>query len=305
MKISEQNKSWFVGNGLFGNREMTITDRIAQRKQIYEKQAMHLVTTADAGERRIDENIEKSRERIRTLIEETGEANHALKNIEQKMAEAKEAYQVEDDSQEQKDLELMQKCYDIQKHGSSAGKLTEEEKQRLADMGEPTEYQKYAMELYEQADVWKTKRESNQNKVAGEKSALRSIEISRLESQAMPDAQNVKEELMKTASKEAVGMLLQDTKEQIDEKAEKVKEEAEEKREEQEKQEERVEAVKENRTKTEVVVENNRENIEKITEQVLDSDDISQEINTEVKKILEEQKLLEEDLKGLTLDTEV
>lgn len=303
MKIT--NQTLFGGNGLFGKQDMNVTDRIAQKKQLYQKQALHLVATADEGNRRIDENIEEHKAQIETLYGECKEANDSLREINAKMKQIKEEYQVEDDSQEQKDLELMQKYYDIQKHGSKAGELTEEEKTRLAEMGEPTEYQRYAMELYEQADHWTTEREHVLMKVSGETSIIRSIKIEQLKSQAMEEAQEAKEELLAAASKEAVGVLVNDAKEQIDEKTEEIEETAEEKKEKEEEQEERIEAAKENRSETEAVVENNRENIQNITEQVLTGDGISREINEQIKKILEEEKLLEEDLKGLAVNTEI
>ena len=303
MKIT--NQTLFAGNGLLGKQEMTVTDRIAQKKQLYQKQAMHFVTSSDEGTRRISEKVEERKARIERLYEECKEANDSLRSINEKANQAKADYQVEDDSQEQKDLELMQKCYDIQKHGSKAGELSEEEMNRLKEMGEPTEYQKYAMELYEQADYWKEQKETIFLKVNGETAAIRSIKIEQLKSHAMVDAQKAKDELLAAASKEAVGMLMDDAKSQMDEKAEEIEEAAKEKREKEEEQEERIEAAKENRNETEAMVENAKENIEKLTEQAVRSDGISQEVNEQIKKILEEEKLLEEELKGLSVDIEV
>lgn len=78
---------------------------------------MHVVTSARNGEKKIDDNIEDIREQVRGYLKDNEEAGHFLKDIRSQMAEAKEYYQVEDDSQEQKDLELLQKQYDMMKHG--------------------------------------------------------------------------------------------------------------------------------------------------------------------------------------------
>ena len=40
-----------------------------------------------------------------------------------------------------------------------------------------------------------------------------------------------------------------------------------------------------------------------MTEQALDSDDITRDLEDEVKKLMEAEKLLEEDLKGMAVDS--
>lgn len=303
MKI--QNKSLFAGNSLFGKQEMDIRDRVAMKKQLYQKEAMHVVTSANKSEKRIDKNIDDMREHVRLLQEENDEANAQLNEIWQQMNQVKEDYGVEDDSQEQKDLELLEKLYDTQEKGGSVFDLSEEEQERLKNMGEMTEYQQLSMELYEQGDYYKTTIDENELKMAGETYAVRKIKIERLKSHAMVDAEKAKEELLAAASKEAMSMMVEDAKSQIDEKAEEVKKAAEDRKEKEEEEEKRIEAAKEDKTQAEAVTENIRENISNMTEQVLTSDEITRDIEDEIKKIMAEEKLLEEDLKGLTVNTGV
>lgn len=303
MKI--QNKSLFAGNSLFGKQEMDIRDRVAMKKQLYQKEGMHVVTSANKSEKRIDKNIDDMREHVRLLQEENDEANAQLNEIWQQMNQVKEDYGVEDDSQEQRDLELLEKLYDTQKKGGSVFDLSEEEQERLKNMGEMTEYQQLSMELYEQGDYYKTTIDENELKMAGETYAVRKIKIERLKSHAMVDAEKAKEELLAAASKEAMSMMVEDAKSQIDEKAEEVKEAAEDRKEKEEEEEKRIEAAKEDKTQAEAVTENIRENISNMTEQVLTSDEVTRDIEDEIKKIMAEEKLLEEDLKGLTVNTGV
>ena len=207
-------------------------------------------------------------------------------------------------SQEQKDLELLQKQYDMMKHGSMET-LTEEEQERLDNMGELTEYQKRSMELYGQADYWKTQMQDNQDKISQSTGVIRNVRVERLKSQAMAEAQRAKEEIMDAASQEAIGMLVDDAKQQIDDKAEEVQEAAKERQEEQKEEEKRVEAAKENKSEVEAAVEKNREKIADMTKQFTDSEDITRDMDSEIKKVLEEEKLLEEDLKGLTVNAKI
>lgn len=296
-----QNKTFFAGGTPFSKQEMTVQERIAQKRQLYQKKAMHMVTTANKAEKQIDGSIEDIKEKIRMLQAENEEANQFYKGYKQQMAQAKEDYNIADDSQEQKDLELLQKQYDMQKHGSME-QLTEEEKERLKNMGEMTEYQKLSMDLYKEADYWKTQLETNNRIISGESGAIRAINIERLKTHGMVDAQKAKESILEAASKEIQGMLVDDAKEALDEKAEEVKEAAEDRKEKKEEEEERIESAKENKEERKDFVEEVRDNAAELTQQAVDSDKIMEDVNDQVKKILQEEKLLEEDLKGLTVN---
>ena len=100
-------------------------------------------------------------------------------------------------------------------------------------------------------------------------------------------------------------MLVDDCKQQIDDKADEVQEAAKERKEEEKEEEKRIEAAKENKSETEAAVENNREKIADMTKQFTDSEDIAQDMDSEIKKLLEEQKLLEEDIKGLAVNKKI
>ena len=301
MKISQQNKTFFMGNTPFGNQGMDVKDRIAMKKQLYQKEAMKIVSAANKSEKTIDGSLEERRGRIQELAAKNEEANANYVNARNQMLKAKEDYEIGDNDQEQKDLELLQKKYESEKPGSKVV-LTEEEEKRLEAMGEPTEYQKYAMDFYKQADVWKTEMEENQKQINGESAVIRSIKIERLKQHGMVDAMEAKEKMMEAASKEAVAMMVEDAKKTVDDKAEEVKEEAEERTEKKEEQEERIEAAKENRAEAEAATEAVRENISDLTEQMTDSEEIMQDIDEEIKKVMQEEKLLEEDIKGLAMN---
>lgn len=302
MKVENRGGTLFFGNSPFGRQETDISGRIAQKKQLYQKQGMHTVLSAHKSEKKLDESMEQSRERARRLMQENDEINEKLRDINKQMAQAKEDYQIADDSREEKDLELMKKAYDLRKGG---GSLTEEEQQRLAELGEPTEYQKLSMELYQRADVCKEDMDKNMRRAAAETAMVRDVRLERLKTHGMIDAQKAKEELLAAASEEAVGMLMEDVKDKIDEKAEEVQEAAEERNEKEEEEQERIDAAKENRTEAEQATENTRENAKELTVQAVKSEDITQDLDEEVKKIMEEQKLLEEELKGLAVDASV
>lgn len=304
MKISNERKNIFFGSDFFRNQDMDAKEKIVAKKQQRFKEAMHVVTSARNGEKKIDDSLDDIRGQIKQYQKDNDEANKFLTDINNQMSEVKDYYQVEDDSQEQKDLELLQKQYDMMKHGSMET-LTEEEQERLDNMGELTEYQKRSMELYGQADYWKTQMQDNQDKISQSTGVIRNVRVERLKSQAMAEAQRAKEEIMDAASQEAIGMLVDDAKQQIDDKAEEVQEAAKERQEEQKEEEKRVEAAKENKSEVEAAVEKNRGKIADMTKQFTDSEDITRDMDSEIKKVLEEEKMLEEDLKGLTVNAKI
>lgn len=302
MKIYNENRAFFIGNKFSKNQETDIRGKVAESKQLYQKKARHIVNSVRKGEEEIDKSIESVRDRIRMLEQENEEANRFLMDINARMAQAKEDYGVEDDSAEQQDLELRQKIYDAKKDPSIT--VTEEEMRRFAELGEPTEYQQLSMELYKQADGWKQKMADIKDELSGDNAIIRNIKIERLKSHAMVDAQKAKEELLEAASREAVHTLLEDSKEKIDAKAEEIEEAAENRKEKEEEQEERIEAVKQDKTEREAA-ESNRKDAQSLTEQAVGSEEVTRDIQNEIKKVLEEEKLLEEEIKGLAVNTRV
>lgn len=306
MNIVQQNKSVFMGNSFFGRQDMDIKERIAMKKQLHQKEALHVVGVTNKSEKKLDANVEEMRNNIRKLQDENKSANAFYQKYQQKIAQAKEDYGVSDDSQEQKDLELLMKQFDIRTHGkSSRGELTEEEEKYLENMGELTEYQQLAMEAYKQADNYKTTIEKNNLNMIAEAATIRMIGQERLKTHAMVDAKKVEEEIMAAASDEAIGMMVDDAKEKLDEKAEELQEAADKRQEKEEEQEERIEAAKENKAEVEAAVENAQENAENLTEQAVNGEDVMEDVDAQVKKIMEEQKLLEEEMKGLLVSTKV
>lgn len=296
MKVIQQNKAVFFGNTFLGNASKDRKEQIARKKELHKKEAMNVVTTAFRTEKKMEEEGEgKLNEHIQMLQKENEGYNSFVNDLKSQMKQLQEDYGVADDSQEQKDLEILKKLYD-------QSPLTKEETERLSEMGEQTEYQKQSLELYAQADDIKTKMADNQKQISGDTKAIRSIKISKLKSKAMIEAQQAKDKMMEAASKEAVSMMIQDAQQTIDEKAEEIKEEAEKREEKNEEQEERIEAAKESKTEAEAAAENVREHIDEMTKQILDSDDITRDMDEDIKKIMEEEKLLLEDLKGITLD---
>lgn len=301
MKIGQQKNVFFAGDFLPG-QQTAAADRIAAKKGLCYKQGMRAVTGVNDSEKRMDQSMEEIKERVNRLMEENEEADRRLQEANQKMAQAKVDYQIDPDSQEEKDLDLLKKKFDIEHHRTFET-LTEEEEKRLAEMGEPTEYQALSMEAYEQADHWKyTIILENKKEMRAIGSVTRHVKLMRLESHAMEDAMRAKEEMMESAAKEAVGILTGEAVDTIDQNSEDVKAEAEAKQEQKEEQEEQIEAAREQKEEEEAVALAKRKNASERVEQALMSEISTDSMDAEIQKILEEEKMLEEELKGLRVN---
>ncbi len=304
LNVNQGRNTLFGGNLFQNGNDMTVQERIAQKRQLYVKQGTKMVKDADKTERKIDKSIDDARNQVKETVDLLGEYQKKIGEIDDKLAQAKEEFEVEDDSQEQKDLEILLKQ---QRQGSGMGEpMTKEEMQRYDEIkGQLTDYQKIALEAYKERDHYTKQVGKAEIKIQAINQAIRQIKIDRPASQVMQDAQRNKEDLMEAASKEIQGMLMEDAKDKIDEKAEEIQEAAEKREEKKEELEEHLEAVKEDKEETEEAAESAAETAQEMAKQIIDSDALNTSVDEEVKKKMEElQKHLEE-LKGIVIDTNV
>lgn len=304
LNVNQERDTLFAGNLFKNGNEMSMQERVAQKRQLYGKQAAKMVKDADTAERKVDKGVEDARAQVKETVELYGEYGRKIKELDDQIAQAKEMFEVEDDSQEQNDLEILLK----NQPGTSGmgGSMTEEEWERYKEIkGKETDYQRMALDLYAQRGHYTRQREKAETKITAINDVIRKIKIDRPASQVMLDAQRNKEDLMDAASKEIQGMVMEDAKDKVDEKAEEVKEAAEKREEAKEEQQERLDAAKEDKEQKEEAVESAQEAAAQLAKQVIDSDELNNSIDEEVKKKLEAlQKQLEE-LKGISIDQSV
>ncbi|MDE6964094.1 MAG: hypothetical protein K2P30_10760, partial [Lachnospiraceae bacterium] len=134
--------------------------------------------------------------------------------------------------------------------------------------------------------------------IRGENAVIRETRLEKLKHDPMVKASQSADEVMEAASKEIVGMLIQEAKEHMDEEMEEKKEAAEEKAEKEKEEEEKLEKIREEKKEKEEFAESVAES----TELVLEADSSMDEIQKEIRKVMEEMKLIEEDIEGATVD---
>lgn len=275
-------------------------DPIQQKKEQAQKQAMKIVGDTWANDRKMDDDLEARRDRIKENRENIKKAKDELNEISKRRDELRTHYGVEEDSQEEQDLKLLEKEIDAKKPGSDV-RLTMEEREKIEEIKKNglTEYQTRSLEMKKGGELYESEIDEAEKIIKTETAVIASIKLERLKKDPMVDAQKNAKEIIDAARDEILGMLIDEGKDHIDEEMEEKKEAAEKAEEKKEEQEEKTEK----KDKKEAQEEQFREQIQASTELMTKSDELMDDVQRKVKKILDEMKLLEEDLKGAAVDT--
>ncbi|MCM1388314.1 MAG: hypothetical protein NC231_13380 [Bacillus sp. (in: Bacteria)] len=261
-KNSGQIKNGSINMNQLGGK----MDSILMRKQRAQKKAMKIVSDAWTADKKFDADLQERRSHVQELKNSLVENKERLENCNAAMAEIKEIYGIEEGSQEQRDVELVQlwnknsTANNMSKGLSAVNEtlsqkeiwedltgisLTDDDWQRMTELqgkiSSPTDYQKRALEIADEVDFFQKNIDDTQIDLMSEDIAIRTVKIERLKEHGMVDAQKEADEINEAASKEFIGALIGEAQDYIDEKMEEKKEEAKEKAEEKEKQEEKIE----------------------------------------------------------------
>ena len=162
------------------------------------------------------------------------------------------------------------------------------------------DFEQMAKDLQEHIDNYSREIERFEAEISGESVAITDIRLERLKSAPMVKAKKQADGIMVSASQEIVGMLVEEGREHIQEKMEEQQEKAEAIEEKKKEQEELLEKRKTEREKAEELAKEIAESVP-----VQDMIGISQkmdQIQKEVKEIVDKMKLLSEDIKGVVVD---
>lgn len=270
-------------------------DSILARRQKARRDAMDIINNQFKADSEIDDDLSKRRDRIAENKEKAAAALKEINSLSEEQAKLKEAYGIEDDSQEQKDLELRMKLSEAARPGSNV-KFTEEEMDRISQLGPMTDYQQQVMGLESSKGVWREEIEEANKNIAVESQVIRATKQELLKYHGMDDAKRLAEESLAAASKEIMGMLTQEGMDKVKEDLEETVEKAEEQK---EKQEE-LEALREEKKAQQ------EQNQSQLKDSGLDEiQKIQNEVDVQMEEIRQRQKLLEEDLKGIQVDSSI
>ena len=292
-------------------------DPIEQKRAMAKKQAYKVVSDTFASERKIDDDLKAREERIDQFKSQSTQAQKQLKAIGEEEDNLRTEYGVEPDSQEQKDLELLQQ-YNRSKYGKGDS-LSPEDQKRAMELEKQglTEYQERALNLDKERYAHEDAVQEAENGIVQESATLRAMNLERLKHHPMLDATKEAEDILEAANKEIIGMLTDEAKKHIDEKQEEELEKAKEQKEEKEEEEKRLEEAKKRREEMEALADpakaEEKHKYETddhvvndvITEQFVKMDQVKNDVQQEVADIVSQMKLVIEDVKGIKVDTQV
>jgi len=274
-------------------------DPIAAKREEAKKKAMKIVGDAFANELKIDDDLNARREKIKTLQRDMGDANRSIKEIEDGRAALRDVYGIDEDSQEEQDLKLLEKEIKSKMPGNDVH-FDEGDLERIAELKKNglTEYQQRSLEMLEHETSYAVTAYEAKQEIMVENQIITATELERLKTHPMVDAQKQADAIMDEASKEIVGMLVDEAKEHIDEEADKEKEKAEAEKEKAEELQDRIDAAKEKKKENEELTED-------ILEGVAEAAQTSTDVNAaqqEIKDMMNKMKLIEDDIKGAAVD---
>lgn len=320
-KQDGEKKTGENGDTIFAGNLNLVPDIVSRKRAMAQRQAMKIVGDAFASEQKLDQSVEEIREKQQMLHQENKASHTALKEIEQNRADLMESYGVTEDSQEQKDLELLRKERDSL-NVTSGVVLSQDEKDALEEIHRNgvTEYQKSMLELDDCQELYQKSIKNNENAIDSISKSLTDIELDRLKTRPILAATKQATKILEEAEEEIIGQLRGESLEYIDEKREKEEEKQEEIQEEKEQEEEEIKEAEKKKAQMEAQIAaakqsgtqkasssaenpNTREPLS-IRDVTLPEEDASvSKAEKEVEKLMKELNLLMEDIKGAAVDT--
>ena len=301
--IIKSGKSVFAGDLEVGSKN---TDSIiAQKRGFAQKQAMKLIGNAWDNDTRTAQGISDMEKKKSDKLSELQEFNSKMKDIENSKPGIQEEYGIDPNSQEQKDLELLEK-YQNYKSGSFGNDFSKEEIDRLGELQNlpRTEYQNKILALNAVTNELNSNAYRKEQEIFGINQSITDAKIDQLKSQDMQKATEAADEIMDATNKEILGVLLQDGVDNIDEDMQENQEKAEESKDKQEEQQEKIDKAKQNRDEQEEIL-NGEAQADKLDRNVTmqqQTETSVEQVQKHIQKILEENNLIKEDLKGIKID---
>ncbi|MBQ8923510.1 MAG: hypothetical protein IJ053_01830 [Lachnospiraceae bacterium] len=299
---NKDNKTIFAGNlNAISNTQSLVEEKRNQAK----KQAMKVIGDAWDKDNKVSADIQKKLDKIDSRKSEINDYESKIRDLEDNKKELQESYGVADDSEDQKDLELLEK-YQNYKNGSKIETFTKDEIARLKELQDipRTEYQNKVLELNDAVGEFNKEIRSKKSDIAAMNEEIKDTRMEQIASHDMLDAYDAAEKIMEASSKEIIGILTNEMKSTIDEKFAEEKEKADKLAEEKEEKEEKLAEAKEKKEEQEALIEQSIEasRLEQDMKMQTQAYDNVADVQKDIQKILKDNNLVDEDLKGIKID---
>ena len=252
-------------NNVINGKTLNLGSNLLDEKKAQaKKDAMKLIRNAFEGDQKISNEFNDKKRHVEELIKDKGEADKVINDIENERKMLRDEYGLTENSQEEKELKLLEKDFRSGLPGSDVS-LSEEERKAVEEIKERglTEYQSRSMEKLDYAKNYIVKSYANTLEIQDENRSLGMMEREMLKNTSMIDAKKEAKKLEEELNEQAVTIAMDEAKDNIDSDFEEKKEGA--------------------------------ESMSRITKSV-------DEAQQEVKEMMTKMKMLDEDIKGIEVD---
>ena len=296
------NKTVFAGNlNAISNTQSLVEEKRNQAK----KQAMKVIGDAWDKDNKISADIQKKLDKIDDNKSVINDYKSKINDLENEKKSLQESYGVADDSEEQKDLELLQK-YQNFKNGSKFDTFSKEDIARLKELEDipRTEYQDKVLELNSVVGEFNKEIRDRNAKNAAMTEDIKDTHMAQVAAHDMLNAQDAADKIMEASHKEIINLMTNELKSSIDDHFAEEKEKADKLAEEKEEKEEKLEEKRQERKEQEELLEKGIEasRLEQDIKVNVQSQSQIQEAQKDIQKLLKDNNLIDEDLKGIKID---
>lgn len=286
-------------------RGSQLESRIQQKRDQARKQAMKLINDAWNADKKAADGVDALNKDKQNQLNRLSEYKQSLKEADEREKQLQEKYNIDPDSQEQKDLELLKK-YQNYSNGSDYADFSKEEVERLKELQNTprTEYQDKALMLNGYRGEVRNQISMAEYKLMAISESVHDSKIDRLKSQDMLKADDSADWILDAAEKDVLGMVIDDAKENIDKKMEEEQKKAEEAAKKRDEQQERIDDSKQDAREQREIIRNDAKTDMLDINNGLSGKDVNnvEEVQKHIQKMLNDEKLINEDLKGIKID---
>lgn len=298
------------GNSIYAGDIFGDKDVVSQRFALKQKEAVKRVLDQFKSDMATDDEMKSLTEHAETLGDVVRDTTKQISGVDERRAEIKERYEITPDSQEQKDLELMQKANEARNHPFDPEyQLTDEEQERYDNLPPVTAYQQEMLECDEEEKKYRSQREKAQREAVVDMATVHATEKALLKVTAknsMVGAQADAADMMKSALKDMVSSLMDEGVEKVDEDMQQVREDMEEGQAEALEKKIELEKMKEEDAEKEEVQQEMQNTVLSAQMQAVSgTQNAVENLQANIKSLVQDQIMLDVDMKGLRVDQQV
>jgi hypothetical protein len=187
-------------------------DQNNKLKELFgQKAALKLQLDQFKQDSKIDDSIKNHIEKGKKALEEAGVNQNQVNQLNKLKKDLKDSYGVEDDSQEQKDLEL------LEKQAENKIPLTKVEKDRIAHMGPLTEYQTASLDYTKMSVEFQNRADDAMEQYINENRSVNAIKLERLKDDPMVDVKKDAKNLLDKVDGEIQQAIVEELRNKVNE----------------------------------------------------------------------------------------